>query len=141
MQTFAPISKISQNLIKINHDKMTQNLQNLAQFFFSRLLALFFIVRCGFRALGARRGWIRLSMRGEISMRWVPSERSIKAEKNVFFLDPARPGPISNKHALRNKHAMGASGARNPISVIERFKKSASTSSRKPRRAKETDSS
>ena len=30
------------------------------------------VVRCGVRAMGARRGWIRLSMRLKISMRWVP---------------------------------------------------------------------
>ena len=30
------------------------------------------VVRCGVRAMGARRGWIRLSMRRKISMRWVP---------------------------------------------------------------------
>ena len=38
--------------------------------------------------MGARRGWIRISMRLEIAMRWVPAERGIKAEKNVFLRNP-----------------------------------------------------
>ena len=48
-----------------------------------------FIVLCGFRAMGARRGWIRISMRLKIAMRWVPAERGIKAEKK--FSEEIRP--------------------------------------------------
>ena len=45
----------------------------------------FFIMRCGVRAMGARRGWIRLSMRLKISMRWVPpGPNPDKRDRTIF---------------------------------------------------------
>ena len=78
-----------------------------------------------FRALGAGRGWTLISVRCQISMRWVPAERSSKAKKS-FLRESARPSPNSNKRALPNKRAMGALQRRKPISVIARQLKNAS---------------
>ena len=50
-------------------------------YYFLKIRAPLFIVRCGLRAMGARRGWIQKNIRLKIAMRWVPVERGKNAEK------------------------------------------------------------
>ena len=98
----AQISKFQQKIVKFHeisfHSRFSMNLRFCENFM---KYSHFFIVVWKLRAMGVRRGGIRISMRLKISMRWVPAERRSKAEKNVFLRNP--PGRARILISMRRK--------------------------------------